>query len=296
MSTVRTDFIALIKQDYPSVKEKNIKVFDDGWDYVVCVVNNTQAFRFPRREDYAKILPREVAFLDKFSSQSPVKVPKLTLRKMSNGTPYVTYSFIPGIQFIRSVSQDYSQQELQDIAKQIGDFLTVLHTFPLKIARTLGFEELDSIKSWSDRLNKIKKDVYPHISETEQAWTTELFSDFIEMISQNPFENRLTHSDIMPEHIIVNPKTHQLSGIIDFGDMCIADPAYDFTFLRKYGLDFLNTAYESYKLDKDNAFEKRRQFYENRLVVTNLEHSIKLQDKEKIELHKKQLTDYIANR
>lgn len=296
MSTVQTDFIAFIKQGHPSVKEENIEVFDDGWDYVVFVVNNTQVFRFPRREDYVKTLPKEVAFLDKFSSQSPVKVPKLTLHKMSNGTPYVTYSFIPGIQFKRDVIQDYSQQELHDIAKQIGDFLTVLHAFPLETARTLGFEELDSIKSWSDRLNKIKKVVYPHISETEQAWTTELFSDFIEMITQNPFENKLTHSDIMPEHIIVNPQTHQLSGIIDFSDMCIADPAYDFTFLRKYGLDFLNTAYESCRLDKDDAFEKRRQFYEDRLVVTNLEHSIELQDKEKIELHKKQLTDYITNR
>ena len=38
------------------------------------------------------------------------------------------------------------------------------------------------------------------------------------------------HSDIMPEHIIVNPKTHTLSGIIDFGDIEIGDPAYDFAF------------------------------------------------------------------
>ena len=100
----------------------------------------------------------------------------------------------------------------------------------------------------------------------------------------------------MPEHIIVDPTTHKLSGIIDFGDMEIADSAYDFTFLRKYGQNFLDIAYDSYKLDRDETFEKRRQFYEDRLVVTNLEHSIGLQDKQKIELHKNQLTDYIIHR
>jgi len=47
---------------------------------------------------------------------------------------------------------------------------------------------------------------------------------------------------MMPEHIIVEPETHKLNDIIDFGDMIIADPAYDFTFLRKYGQKFLETA------------------------------------------------------
>lgn len=296
MSIPQTDYISIIKRTYPSTKEEDIKVFDDGWDYVVCVVNKTQAFRFPRRNDYSKTLPREVAFLDMFSSLSPVQVPKLTLHKTPDGKPYVTYSFIPGVQFKRDLVQSYSLQELHDIAQRVGNFLSVLHSFPTATAKTMGFEELDSVKSWSDRLNKIEKTIYPHIPVSEQTWVTELFTSFIAMITQNPFSNKLTHSDIMPEHIIVDPTTHKLSGIIDFGDMEIADPTYDFTFLRKYGQKFLDIVYDNYKLDRDKTFEKRRQFYEDRLVVTNLEHSIELHDKEKIELHKKQLTDYITHR
>ena len=296
MSIPQTDFISIIKRAYPSAIEEDIKIFDDGWDYVVCVVNEIQAFRFPRRDDYSKTLPREVAFLDMFSDLSPVQVPKLTLHKTPNGKPYVTYSFIPGVPFKRALAQSYSPQELHNIAQQIGNFLSVLHSFPTTAAKTMGFEELDSIKSWSDRLNKIEKIVYPHIPLSEQTWVTELFTNFIEMITQNSISNKLTHADIMPEHIIVDPTTHKLSGIIDFGDMEIADSAYDFTFLRKYGQNFLDIAYDSYKLDRDETFEKRRQFYEDRLVVTNLEHSIGLQDKQKIELHKNQLTDYIIHR
>jgi len=293
--TPQTDFISPVKRAYPSAREEDIKVFDDGWDYVVYVVNGSQTFRFPRRDDYSKTLPREVAFLDTFSSLSSVQVPKLTLHKTPDGKPYVTYSFIPGVPFEGDVAQNCSPKELHEIAQQIANFLSILHSFPIKTAKTMGFDELDSVKYWSDRLNKIEKNVYPHLPASEQSWITELFAEFIEMITQNPFRNKLIHSDIMPGHIIINSTTHKLSGIIDFGDMEIADPAYDFTFLHKYGQEFLDTAYDNYKLDRDKTFEKRRQFYEDRLVVTDLEHSIEIHDKEKIELQKKQLTDYIGN-
>lgn len=286
-------FLTIIKQVCPDIDDEDIKIFDDGWNFVVCVVNNTQAFRFPRRQDYTKILPREVAFLEIFAKQSTIKVPKLSLHKMPSGGSYVAYDFIPGVPFKKDIASTFNENELQEVAKQLGQFLSVLHTFPVEKAKELGFKELDSKIEWSNRLNKIKKVVYPHISKSERLWVTKLFTEFVSMISQNPFQNRLIHSDIMPEHIIVNPKTHKLTGIIDFGDVEIADPAYDFTFLKKYGQLFLDIVCANYSLPKDETFEKRRQFYEDRLVVTNLEHSLELKDRDKIELHKKQLTDYI---
>ena len=69
--------------------------------------------------------------MDMFSDLSPVQVPKLTLHKTPNGKPYVTYSFIPGVPFKRALAQSYSPQELHNIAQQIGNFLSVLHSFPL---------------------------------------------------------------------------------------------------------------------------------------------------------------------
>jgi len=100
----------------------------------------------------------------------------------------------------------------------------------------------------------------------------------------------------MPEHITVNPKTHTHTGIIDFGDVEIGDPAYDFAFLAKYGKDFLNWVYETYGLSKDPAFEIRRKFYRDRLAITNLEHSIELNDHRTIAKHKIELSVYISQK
>ncbi len=288
--------LKIVRKILPDNSDEKIQIFDDGWDYIVIVVNNETSFRFPRRENYAKTLPIEVNFLEQFASISPVNVPKLTYKKdEETGISFVTYEFIPGVQFTKSISNSFSKEELLTIAQQLGSFLTTVHSFPIEKAKQLGIQQIDSFDSWQKRLTKIKKEVFPHIDENKQQWIITLFKNFLKTIAKAPIKSVLTHSDIMPEHIIVDPKTHTLSGIIDFGDILIADPAYDFTFLARYGQDFLNECYKNYGLRIDDMFEERRQFYEDRLAVTNLEHSLELGNKERIATHKKQLSEYVKS-
>lgn len=287
--------LKIVRKTFPDISDEKIQIFDDGWDYIVIVVNNELTFRFPRRENYARTLPIEVSFLNLFADKSPIRVPKLIYQKdKKSGISYVTYDFIPGVQFTKSISETFSKEELLTIAQQLGSFLTVVHSFPIEEAKQLGIKQIDSFGSWKKRLTKIKKEVFPYIDGNEQQWIITMFENFLETIAKVPIKSVFIHSDIMPEHIIIDPKTHTLSGIIDFGDIEIADPAYDFTFLARYGQDFLNESYKSYALPRGQTFKERRQFYEDSSAVTNLEHSLELRDKERIAMHKQQLLDYVA--
>lgn len=286
--------LEIIKGRVPDFNDRKVQVFDDGWDFVVIIIDSMRAFRFPRSEDYAKKLLIETRFLNLFGDKSPVRVPKLNYQQDEiSGIPYATYDFIPGVRFSKSLSRIFSKNELLATAKQIGAFLTAVHSFPVETARQLGIQQIDFLDAWQKRLAKIRGEVFPHIPDFEQKWIVTLFEDFLEIIAKMLVKPLVTHSDIMPEHIIVNPKTHKLSGIIDFGDILIADPAYDFTFLADYGGDFLNECYRNYGLPKDEMFDARRKFYRHRQAVTNLEHSLKLGDKERIVMHKRELSEYI---
>lgn len=57
----------------------------------------------------------------------------------------------------------------------------------------------------------------------------------------------------------------------------------------------MQEVYEQYQLPRDNNFEQRRKFYNDRLVVAYLKHSLKINDQKRIEVHKKQLSEYIEN-
>ena len=288
-------FQEIVRRLFPDIKNKQIQIFDDGWDFVVFVIEGRKAVRFPRRPDYAEKLPVEVSFLNHFSSQFPVSVPDFTLhRDEKTGLPYVTYDFIPGIQFTKNISDTFSKKELRQTARQIGSFLDKLHSLSVDKAKKLGVRQVESLKTWRSKFEKITTKVFPHISGPEQDWATSIFQNFFTTVQKSPMPLTVIHSDIMPEHIIVNPQTHSLSGIIDFGDIEIGDPAYDFAFLAKYGTDFLEWTYETYKQPKDIAFEIRRQFYLDRLAITNLEHSIETKDQTMIEKHKTELSAYIS--
>ena len=44
----------------------------------------------------------------------------------------------------------------------------------------------------------------------------------------------MIHADLSPEHIICDPDTRAIAGIIDFSDMVIGDPDYEMHWLYAY--------------------------------------------------------------
>jgi aminoglycoside 2''-phosphotransferase len=53
--------------------------------------------------------------------------------------------------------------------------------------------------------------------------------------------------DVSPDHVLIDERTGDISGIIDWGDVAIGDPARDFIFLYEdWGDDFLRLALRAY--------------------------------------------------
>lgn len=286
-------YLHILRKYFPSVEQNQIQSFNEGWDYLILVVNNEMVFRFPRREDYAKKLPIEVDFLKSFAHKSSVSVPELKLHVDNKMGVYATYTFISGVQFSSEIAASFNRENLLGVAKELGNFLTILHSFPVAKAKQIGIQELNPIAEWEKGLEEIKRRVFPNINTTEQEWITQLYEKFLNNIRGNPFKVIVSHGDIMSIHIIVDPDKQSLSGIIDFGDIEIADPAFDFGFLDIYGHGFLAEVYINYKLPRDEHFDLRRKFYRDRLVIGQLKHFLEIKDAKMITEYKNRLTDYI---
>lgn len=292
LKVITDRYLKIIKKDYPNATLENIKVFDEGWDYLVIVIDNKHAFRFPKTKEYANKLPIEANFLKELTKRTIVDVPQLKLREDKGVGNYAIYSFIPGVQFTEDLVKTFKKPNLLTIAHKFGQFLTDLHSFPITTAKNIGIEQKIPIIEWEKSLDKIRKVVFSHISPREQNWIIDLYGNFLQHIEQYPFETRVIHFDIMPVNIIVDPIAQTLSGIIDFGDVEIGDPAFDFALLHWYGDDFLQETYKSYKLPRDTNFEIRRKFYGDQVVLSRLKHFIEIKKEDKINAYKRQLKDY----
>ena len=125
----------------------------------------------------------------------------------------------------------------------------------------------------------------------ENYWMEDQVRDYISVTKDKLYEVKVTHHDLLAEHILVDEKTHSLNGVIDFS-LRIADPARDFEFLDRYGDVFLKTVYKNY-LPVDNFFDMRRKFYAGHIPVVNLYESIERKDKKMIKIYLVELKQYI---
>ena len=72
---------------------------------------------------------------------------------------------------------------------------------------------------------------------------------------------RFIHHDLSPEHLIVDPKTGQLAGILDWTDAALGDAARDFVVLVTWrGWDFTEAVLRDYRLPLDDGFRERLRF------------------------------------
>jgi aminoglycoside phosphotransferase (APT) family kinase protein len=135
--------------------------------------------------------------------------------------------------------------------------------------------------------------VFPHLLRSEQQWVEAVFAAYIARIRVTPFPICMTHSDMWVFHIIVDPKAHTLSGVIDFG-LRIADPARDFKAFELYGQDFVAEVYRHYHAPVDEHFEQRRLFYTAHDLVFEFARALSGDDARKSARHKQALSAYIA--
>lgn len=291
-------YFPIIKKYFPECKKNKIKFFNDGCDHYVFVLNDKHVFRFPRTKALGKKDYVENKFLKIFALDSSILVPQMIGHfDEKTSIKYQTYEFIKGMHLSKELAATLAEQELIIIATEMGRFLTKLHSFSLSQARDMGMDELDPIKYgdyFKEFLKKDKEIIFPLLSTDEQVWIEKLIKDFTDLTRDKPFEVKVTHFDMLPEHIIIDTETHKLNGIIDFS-LRIADPARDFTFFDRYGDIFLQTVYEKYDLSKDEYFDRRRKFYAGNLSVVNFYQSLERKDDKMIKIHLAQLKEYIKD-
>lgn len=290
-------YLQIIKNHYPNVTREEIKLFDDGNDHYVLVVNDIHAFRFPRSNDHGKKDHVINAFSNKFVPISPVPIQKMTGHvDPETGIKYQTYEFIPGVHLSREMATTLTHEELISIAKDLGKFLSSLHSFSVDEAKSMDVESLknphDYGEYFKDFLERDRKAFFSMLSKKEQKWIEQSVDDFYRLTKNHPFQFTVTHSDMLPEHILIDLQTHKLKGIIDFSPR-IADPANDFKFFDRYSKAFLKAVYEQY-LPVDVYFDERRKFYAGNLPVASLYQSIERNDEKMINIYLAQLKEYIT--
>jgi len=243
-----------------------VELLDEGWDFQVFEVDGRWLFRFPKREASVAKLNTECKLLPGLGKWVSLPVPNYEYfceSPESSSRPFAGYRKLPGI------AGDTSKMvDRHGVARQLGVFLTKLHTYPVEKAREAGVQEKrDLVVHWQDRSREqLRKLDGLNVN-------LGLLRRYLENDTPVSFEGAasLVHNDLWAEHILVDSRSDRVSGIIDWGDTVIGDPAIDFACLYAwYGESWLGNVLVHYTGKLDAEVISRSRYLAACLAIHNI--------------------------
>ena len=221
----------LIAEQFPELDSAPIRLLGEGWDSTAWLLGEEWVLRFPRREMVLPGLLREMQALAQLAPRLPLRIPVAELRGRPSEAfpwPWAVSRFIPG----REVGEA-SPPEGQRIAHgaALGVFLRTLHDVdPAEITVDGEVLPVDVVHraDMPYRVNKLRERLAA--LERLDLWhppaaLEPLLLQATQLAPPDPASLRVCHGDLHLRHLLVDDG--ELSGVIDWIDVCRGDPAID---------------------------------------------------------------------
>jgi len=223
---------------------------DDGGDWVL---------RMPRPGVpwAAEDLEREMRMIPLLALRPfEVAVPRdpLLLRSPAGETIGALHRLVPGEGTGgRAIRGEAKREHLA----AIGRFLATLHTTPPRLARAHGVEGRDL---WVEVARPRIEAVMEVAGPGTQRWLQGRIEAF-ESLDRSDVPRVLIHGDLSADHLLAD-ELGRLSGVIDFAEARLSDPAIDFAgVLNRFGWRDLEVVFTHYDAPLDTTLLDRARIY-----------------------------------
>ena len=261
---------SVIRAAFPRVDVTRLEFVGAGWEFDVFVTADGWAFRFPRRAEYQSLFEREAPVLALARSVLPAETAVPLVELTGAPSPKFPYTFA-GHRFIEGVAADSVHPSLHaELARGIAAALSAIHSVPLAVARAAGVPAAnppnEGAYEWFRRNLAGASQLIDSDPTVRHAvrWVSELD----EPLRFRTGPTRFTHNDFWPDHLVVDPSTGRLAGILDWTFTALGDPASDFVPCATFGgWGFVEQVLAHYPGTLDDGFRERLRYAARLLSV-----------------------------
>jgi aminoglycoside phosphotransferase (APT) family kinase protein len=200
---------------------RSLVPLDEGWDNAVWLVDERWVFRFPRRELAIPGVRREIAVLAQLSQLLPLPIPvPRFVGEPAEGFPWPFFGaeLIPGSELPDAAAGDEQRCAL---GRPLGEFLRALHD--ARVDAELPADPMGR----GDMAVRVPRTV-DALREAEPLWSAPpSVHDVLDAARELPPAppTAVVHGDLHFRHLLLDHGV--LAGVIDWGDVCRADPSID---------------------------------------------------------------------
>ena len=248
-----------IAAEVPELAIRSKEFIGEGWTAAAYRVDDDFVFKFPKRRAEWDELDREIAFLARARRSLPLPVVEhLHQVRDSAGAPhgYAIYRFIPGSGV---EPRTLSPSARAALAKMLAEFLRSLHDMNGEPVKSMlrREDEYDLSRQYQ---HEAEEKIAPHLSGAERNCLRDCFTRHLDDPLNFPASPRILHADLSADHVLCVDGS--VTGILDWGDVCLGDPDYDFAYLYEdFGEAFVRDMALHYgHADPDRLVRKTRYF------------------------------------
>ena len=254
-----------IRNRLAEVTVKSACFLGEGDSCAAYLINDEWIFRFAKHIEARASLRREFCLLPKLAAKITLEIPVpryCYLEDEEAEKNFIAYRILKGHTIPPDVYSQYNEKCKSRIAGQIANFLKQLHSFDGSEVKKCGVRKNDYFSQYSHLQIQAGKYLFPLLVSKEIDFIENSLENYLKATDNFEFQPCLIHGDFSHDHILYDEKINRISSVIDFGDMTIGDPAWDFLWLYEdYGLDFLSRLLTVYCEDQRQALLLRTRNY-----------------------------------
>jgi aminoglycoside phosphotransferase (APT) family kinase protein len=254
----------------PDYRVVSVVPVGEGLDNLAYEVNGELIVRFSKEPDPTR-LNKEARLLVAVGDASPLPVPQPTFTTAEQGC--LAYFKLPGVRLLDMPRHKRSDHG-PSIAATLGELLTALHDLPIDRWNDLVDTDDHPLDEWQQEAAQSYMEVAEQIPPMHRR-PAEAFLDAVP--PHDEYAPAFCHNDLGIEHVLIDPVAWTVTGIIDWSDAAIADPAYDFGLIyRDLGPVALRVALRHYRTDANDvaALSRRAVFYARCSVFEDLAYGL----------------------
>ncbi|MGI0129612.1 MAG: phosphotransferase family protein [Thermoplasmata archaeon] len=221
---------AAIVRSFPALEVRSVRVLRGGWDFLTLEVDGRWVFRFPVRRASEARIQHEFGVLPLIARRIGVPVPVYRFRQEpTRDFPhrFGGYARLGGVRVDRA---RLAARELGRVGTELGRAIRRLHRIPARDAVAAGLPYRtpnacrQGVLRWGRR---VAREVRRLLDPTSRRRLDRLL-ERLARPTRPRFATVVTHNDLLPVHVLADPSSGRLTGLIDWGDVEFADPAFDF--------------------------------------------------------------------
>ncbi|MFF3438474.1 phosphotransferase family protein [Streptosporangium sp. NPDC002721] len=270
----------VVASHLPGYRIDSVVPLGEGEDNIAFEVNEELIVRFGKHPDPATRAARvgcEVRLLAAVAGISPLPVPRPSFTAAEQGC--LAYLKLPGLPLI-DLPLSRRSAHGAPIGGRLGEVLTALHRTPAGRMAELVDVDDQPAALWLEEAAQTYATIAAQVPAAHRP-AVEAFLDAPPPADEHALA--FSHNDLGIEHVLVDPASWTVTGVIDWSDAAICDPARDFGLLyRDLGPAALHSALRNYRTDAHRAEEisARAAFYARCGVLEDMAYGIETgQDK-----------------